>query len=97
MKLSAEYIRLIRTNFATMPIKKAFLFGAYACEDASENSGIDILVGLDYHRGIAFQFIEMQSYFDDTFEKKVDLVSANGLLPNVVSFIEKEKIIIYER
>jgi uncharacterized protein len=97
MKLSIEYIDLIQKYFATMPVKKAYLFGSYAREEALETSDIDISIELDYQKGIAFQFIEMQNYFNDTFSKKVDLVSSNGLSPHIVLFVDKEKKLIYER
>jgi uncharacterized protein len=97
MKLSSENLNLIQSYFATMPVKKAFLFGSYARNEATEKSDIDLLVELDYQKGIAFRFIEMQQYFDDTFKTKVDLVSANGLSPYITTVIEKEKQLIYER
>jgi uncharacterized protein len=97
MKLSSENINIIKNYFATKPVKKAFLFGSYAREDASEKSDIDILVELDYQKGIAFQFIEMQNYLNDTFDQKVDLVSAEGLSANILPFINQDKQLIYER
>jgi uncharacterized protein len=97
MTLSSENLQQLKNCFTTMPIVKAYLFGSYARQEATENSDIDILVELDYQKGIGFAFIEMQNYFDEHFPKKVDLVSSKGLSPYILPIIEKEKQLIYER
>jgi len=44
MQLSTPHIKIIRHFFSGLPVKKAYLFGSYARNEAGEDSDIDILV-----------------------------------------------------
>ncbi|WP_119079390.1 nucleotidyltransferase family protein [Chitinophaga alhagiae] len=97
MKLSiADRLRL-QQYFAGIPVKKAYLFGSMARGDAGSQSDIDILVELDHSRPIGMKFFLYQSDLDDLLHKKVDLVTTEGLSPHVKPFIDKDKVLIYER
>jgi len=48
MHLSKEYKIKLYNFFSGKPVKKAYLFGSYARNEARNNSDIDILVELDY-------------------------------------------------
>jgi len=39
----------------------------------------------------------MQKELSQLLSNKVDLVSANGLSPNIKPIIDKEKVLVYER
>ena len=85
-------------NFARKPVKKAYLFGSYARETAlTETSDIDILVELDYSKHIGLGFIQMILDLEKMLNAKVDLVTTDGLSKYVKPFVEKDKILIYER
>lgn len=53
MQLTEKQIQLIQNYFTDKPVKRAYLFGSYATNEATENSDIDLLVELDYSKELA--------------------------------------------
>jgi predicted nucleotidyltransferase len=82
--------------FITQPVKKAYLFGSYSRHEDTRESDIDILVELDKSVTL-FQFISIKLGLEKLLNKKVDLLSSNGLSPRLRPFIENDKILIYEK
>ena len=70
---------LIRQYFIDKPVKKAYLFGSFANNMALPDSDVDILVDLDYSKPIGLEFVQMKFDLETILNKKVDLVSSNGL------------------
>ena len=97
MSLTTQNIQTIKDYFSNKPVLKAYLFGSQVRGDAHVNSDIDLLVELDYSQRIGFLFIRMQIELSELLNKKVDLVSANGLSKYIKPVIEKEKQLIYAR
>jgi predicted nucleotidyltransferase len=97
MQLSDEQLQQIKDYFTGKPVLKAYLFGSYSRNEADEESDIDILVDLDYTKHIGLQFVEMYLDLQEKLNKKVDLVSSEGVSRHIAPFIEKDKILIYER
>ncbi len=97
MKLSPRHIKTIRHFFSGLPVKKAYLFGSYSRKEADENSDVDILVELDHSTPIGMQFFTYGDELQNLLKKKVDVVSYEGLSKYVKPFIDKEKVLIYER
>lgn len=97
MNLSAHNMMVLRHFFSSGPFKKAYLFGSYARNEADKNSDLDILVELDHSSPIGMKFFGYQAELEDLLKVKVDLVSAEGLSKYVKPFIDKEKVLIYER
>jgi len=97
MTISDKNIALIKDYFKDKPVLKAYLFGSYARGEASANSDYDILIELDYSKRIGFQYIQMQLDLSSLLEQKVDLVSEKALSRHIRTFVDKEKILIYER
>ena len=93
-----EYLKTERAIefFDTQPIKRAYLFGSYSRHEDTPESDIDILVDLDKSVNL-FQFISMQLTLEKLLNKKVDLLSSNGLSPHIKPYIDNEKILIYEK
>lgn len=97
MNLSAIEKLLLQQFFANKPVKKAYLFGSYAREEANDNSDIDIMVELDHSTPIGMKFFMYRDELEFLLKKKIDLVSEGGISKYVRPTIEKEKILIYDR
>ena len=97
MKLESQTIKLIVDYFKASPVLKAYLFGSYARDEADEKSDIDILVDLDYSIRIGLGFIKMKTDLEKILNKKVDLVSSNGLSIHIKSLVDNEKKLIYAK
>ena len=97
MNISNQNISILQSYFKDKPVFKAFVFGSYARGDANSGSDYDILVELDYSKKIGMEFIQMQMDLQELLRKKVDLVSDKALSKYIRPFVDKDKILIYER
>lgn len=97
MTLSSTDISTIKSYFTDKPVLRAFLFGSYSRNEASENSDVDILVELDYSQHIGLGFINMKYDLEERLYKKIDLVSSNAISKYILPFINKDKRLIYEK
>lgn len=97
MTLENNNIESIKKYFETRPVLRAYLFGSYVRDEADSESDIDILVDLDYSQRIGIQFIQMKIDLEKMLNKKVDLVSSNGLSKYIKPLIDQEKKLIYAR
>ena len=97
MKLSPQHIKTIRHYFSGLPVKRAYLFGSYSRNESDEKSDIDILVELDHAAPIGMKFFTYGEDLQNLLKKKVDIVSYEGLSKYVKPFIDKDKVLIYER
>ncbi|WP_266363936.1 nucleotidyltransferase family protein [Tellurirhabdus rosea] len=87
---------LVSQFFQTQPVRRAYLFGSQARSEATPESDIDILVELDKEADL-FQFADMMIGLQNLLNKKVDLVSAEGLSPYIKPYIDRDKILIHEK
>ena len=97
MNISAENINILQNYFKNKPVFKAFVFGSFARGEADLNSDYDILVELDYSKKIGMEFLQMQIDLTDLLKSNVDLVSHNALSKYIRPFVDKDKMLIYER
>ena len=97
MILSEQHIDYNKNFFSGRPVKKAYVFGSYSRNEADENSDIDILVELDHTKPIGLKFFSYQDELEQILKKKVDLVSYEGLSQYVKPFVDRDKVLIYER
>ena len=97
MKLDQSYITKIKNYFQDKPVIRAYLFGSFVRDEGSEQSDIDILVELDYSQPIGLKFVGMALDLEDLLQRKVDLVSANGVSKYIKPYIDQDKILIYVR
>jgi len=58
-------------------VKEIGLFGSFANGDASENSDVDLLVGL--YQPTGWKFFSLEIYLEKIFGRKIDLVTKNAL------------------
>lgn len=97
MQLSQQHITTIKHYLSSLPVIRAYLFGSYSRNEADENSDIDILVELDYSKQIGMQFFTYGEKLEELLKKKVDIVSYDGISKHVKPFVDKDKVLIYER
>jgi predicted nucleotidyltransferase len=97
MNISSENIGILQNYFKDKPVFKAFIFGSFARGDADLNSDYDILVEFDYSKKIGMEFIQMQIDLAELLETEVDLVSDKSLSRYIRPFVDKDKILVYER
>lgn len=97
MNLTANNKLILQQFFSGKPVKKAYLFGSYARNEAEKDSDIDLLVELDHSQPIGMRFFAYQIELEKLLNIKVDLVSNDGLSKYIKPLIDKERILIYER
>ena len=97
MNITKENINILQKYFKDKPVFKVFIFGSYARGDAKSKSDYDILVELDYSKKIGFEFIQMQINLNNLLKADVDLVTDKALSKYIRPFVDKDKILIYER
>ncbi len=68
------------------------LFGSIVRDDFTEESDIDIVVS--FSRPIGIEFVTLADEIEDKLQRKVDLVSRNGIKPKYWEFIEPEVIYV---
>lgn len=69
------------------------LFGSVVRDDFSEGkSDIDIIV--DFSKPIGIEFIDLANFLEDTFKRKIDLVSKNGIKEKYFREIKSEIIYV---
>lgn len=72
------------------------LFGSYAREEETDSSDIDIIVKIEFKKGMYRNFCALQEELENTFGKKVDLVEKSVFdykfkNPDVKDYKEKIK------
>lgn len=68
------------------------LFGSVVRDDFSATSDIDILV--DFSKPVGVEFIDLANYMEQQLQRKVDLVSKNGIKDKYYKAIEKEIVYV---
>jgi len=68
------------------------IFGSFAREDSRDNSDIDILI--DYNQPIGIEFIDLARELESILDRKVDLVSYNGIKHKYLEEIQKDLIYV---
>jgi predicted nucleotidyltransferase len=97
MQLSAKDIQIVKDYFSGQPVIKAYLFGSFSRNEAEDDSDVDILVDLDYSKHIGLGFVTMQSDLQQKLNKKIDLISSRAVSKFIQPFIDRDKVLIYER
>jgi len=68
------------------------IFGSFTREDFHDDSDIDILI--DYDQPIGIEFIDLAEELEKILNRKVDLVSRNGVKPKYFEEIQKDLIYV---
>lgn len=95
--LDPKTIAAIKSYFQNQPVLRAYLFGSHLNAEIESNNDIDILVELDYSKRIGLHFIQMQIDLEHILQKKVDLVSSQGISSYILPIVDREKKLIYAK
>ena len=71
-------------------VSKLGLFGSFVRGEATEDSDIDVLVELK--EPTFDNYMDLKSYLENEFRKKVDLVTVAALKPLLKPYIEREVV-----
>lgn len=96
MSEAEKVIILINDYVKDKPIEKVWLFGSFARGEQKPSSDIDLLIV--FNKSISL--LEHAKYIidlEDLLQRRVDLVSEETILPEIKSFVNKDRILIYER
>ncbi len=74
------------------PIRSLALFGSVVRDDFTDDSDVDILV--DFSQPIGIEFVDLADYIEEKLDKKVDLVSRNGIKEKYFKAIESELVYV---
>ncbi|MCC5946477.1 MAG: nucleotidyltransferase domain-containing protein [Bernardetiaceae bacterium] len=84
--------------FEKIPIQRAYIFGSYARKDFHSQSDIDILCVFDQNHNLSFlDFAQICLDLERLLGKKVDCVDSDSLSEHIKPFVERDKILIYEK
>ena len=79
----------IRSRYGVIRIG---LFGSAARGELSPESDIDLLVELDPEKTTFRRYLELEEYLTKLFDRKIDLVTLDGISPYVLPYIQKDVI-----
>lgn len=94
---SKEYIlteiKQHKKEFQNFGISRIGLFGSYVREEQSKNSDIDILIEFDPEKENFDNYMSVYDILENLFQdKKIEIVTKNGLSPYIGPQILKEVI-----
>ncbi len=94
-----NYAEIITNYFRNRPVKKVYLFGSYAENRQTDSSDIDLVVDVDYaEQNVSLlDFIGWKLDLEKLVGKKIDLVSDDGLSKYIRPFVDKAKVLLYEK
>ncbi|TAL70921.1 MAG: DNA polymerase subunit beta [Bacteroidetes bacterium] len=73
-------------------LKDIGLFGSICRDDFKDSSDVDILV--DFNQPVGVEFIDLADELESLLNRKVDLVSKNGIKPKYFSEIERDLVYV---
>ena len=92
-----KLIPQIQEYLATQPVERAYLFGSCSRGEETKDSDLDLLVTLDYSKPIGMRYFQMITDLEEKLGRTVDMVSEDGLLSYARPYVDRDKIMIYER
>jgi len=82
--------------FDKEPVLKAYLFGSYARNESTPQSDMDFLLEMEENANL-FQLVSIKLNLEKIFHRTVDIITTNSISPRLKPYIDKDKILIYER
>lgn len=74
-------------------VKRVGIFGSYARSEQTQKSDVDILVDYEEVPSL-FSLLELEYYLEEVLNSKVDLVTRNGIKPQLKETILNEVVYI---
>ena len=68
-------------------VKKIGLFGSHVRLEQTNNSDVDILVEFEQGKKTFDNYMDLKYYLEDLFDRKVDLVTVEGVKPELAPSI----------
>ncbi len=92
-------LQIIKDYFQNLPVRSVYVFGSYAQNKQTEQSDIDLLVDVDYtqKKVSLLDFIGWKLDLEKIIGKKIDLVSEDGISKYIRPFVDKSKVLLFER
>lgn len=69
------------------------LFGSVSRQEDTPKSDIDIMITIRPEMDYFDRFLEIAEFLEDLFGRKVDLISAEYLKPQILPYIQKDVIV----
>lgn len=88
---SKEIFKILQNNrnlLKKFHVKKIGLFGSFIRNEASKKSDIDLLV--DFDEKSFDNYIELAFELENIFNRKVDLLTEEGISPYMLPYIKNE-------
>ncbi len=98
MILSEDDIKsVISFYFRDKPVNKIWLFGSYARGEAVDTSDVDILVDIEKDANLGMSYFSWNDELVELFNKRVDVVSKGWENKYIQPYIDKDKMVVYEK
>ena len=92
-KVKSEIINFLKSNkdlIHSYGVKKLGLFGSFVRNSQNEKSDIDLLVEFDSTKLNYNNYINLTFFLEDNLNRKIDLITLDGLSPYIGPYILKE-------
>ncbi len=92
-----ETIPIIKNYFKGTPVSRAYLFGSFS-RAAEKYNDIDILIEISKNERVSLlDLVSYKNDLEDKIKEPVDIVPERALNERIKLYIDKDKILIYER
>jgi uncharacterized protein len=79
-------IEMIKSDIANIEkyhVSKVGLFGSFARDEQNDESDVDIIVEFEDRHETFDNYMDLKFYFENLFDRKVDLVIINSIKPSL--------------